>query len=461
MKRSRVRWLQRELQLRLILPLLVIVAATGLLGAWGAQELVDRVFDRWLVDAANSLANQVQFQDGSATIELSPQAEAMLAYDAIDRTYHAVVQDRRHLLGHPGLPTHALREKAYGSAHAFDAQYNGQPVRIVRVSPVHASGTRADVVVAETLTKRQRARADLLLMLAPLLLLLMVTAVAIGLIVRRTVRPLERIAARWEERSNASLDAIATEGVPRELMPFASALNALLARVREMLDRERQFAATAAHQLRTPLAGLQLGLARAAEAPDIESAQGVLRELGKTTQRTARLVQQLLLLSRLDPELRALQPLAPVDLVSLARDVGESYLDAALDKQIDIELACAEPQVLAAAQPELLSEALGNLVHNAIRYTPAGGRIVVAVETAPVALSVCDSGPGIQPDEREKVFERFVRGRACPGDGSGLGLAIVREIAELHGARATLGPSALGGTCARLAFPNAVHEARS
>ena len=289
-------------------------------------------------------------------------------------------------------------------------------------------------------------------MLWPLALLALVMAAAIILVVRRTVRPLEVIAARWNARSHASLQPIGDDDVPRELMPFATALNDLLGRIREMLDRERQFAAIAAHQLRTPLTGLQLGLARAAQAPDLATARDVIQELSHTTQRTARLVQQLLGLGRLDPETRGDSDFRSADLVALAQDVGAAHADQAFAKKIDLELISQLESVPVVMQPELMSEALGNLIDNAIRYTQAGGRIMVEVLTGPTRIRVSDSGPGIAEDERELVFERFVRGRLAIGDGSGLGLAIVRDIAALHGASVALSDSAWGGTRATISF---------
>ena len=192
--------------------------------------------------------------------------------------------------------------------------------------------------MAETQVKRQRSAQELLAVIWPMAALVSAAALAIVLAVRRTVRPLEVIAARWKERSHTSLEAIDDGDVPRELMPFTSALNDLLARIREMLARERQFAATAAHQLRTPLTGLQLGLSRAAEAPDIATARAVMGQLSRETQRTARLVQQLLALGRLDPEVRGNLDFRSHDLAALAQDVGAAHADHALAKSIDLEL---------------------------------------------------------------------------------------------------------------------------
>ena len=308
------------------------------------------------------------------------------------------------------------------------------------------------VLVAETTRKRQRAQGEVLMMMLPVGALLLAAAAAIGYAVRRTLNPLEAIAARWNERSHTSLQPIAADDMPRELMPFATALNDLLARIRAMLAREQQFAATVAHQLRTPLAGLQLGVTRAAEAGDLHSSREVLGELGHTVQRTARLVQQLLALGRLDPEVRGDLAFVPTDIVALAHDVGSTFLESAAAKSIALELDGPGAPVIAPLQPELFSEALGNLLDNALRYTPGGGQVLIGFDTAPPAIHVSDTGPGVPDELRDTVFDRFVRGRHVEGQGSGLGLAIVRDIVALHGATVTLGRSASGGACVTIRF---------
>jgi two-component system sensor histidine kinase TctE len=335
---------------------------------------------------------------------------------------------------------HGGDEDQYGSAaRAYDAVVRNTPVRIAAVR-VPGPGEPTFVLVAETHAKRADAAQALLLILAPVAALVLLAAVAIGVAVRRTVQPLERMAAQWKERSHASLEPMPTQDVPHELRPFALALNGLLARVRELVLRERHFASTAAHQLRTPLAGLQLGIARAAQCPDLASTRKALAELQDTTQHTARLLQQLLSLARVDPEGRGAVELLPVDLVAIAREVGEAYVDAAMEHRVALELAPARAEVLVPGQADLLREALGNLIDNAIRYTPPGGRVELAIADDPPSISVHDSGPGIPAEERGKVFERFVRGEGTVGEGSGLGLAIVREIAALHGAEVQLDP---------------------
>jgi len=363
----------------------------------------------------------------------------------VDRVSYEVLQGSRHVVGDSGLPLQGEDQDQFGpTGRAYDAVVRNTPMRIAGVQ-VPGPGEPTLVLVAETQTKRDDATRSLLLVLAPVAALVLLAAIAVGIAVRRTVQPLERMAAHWNERSHTSLDPMPTQDVPRELRPFALALNDLLGRVRELVLRERHFASTAAHQLRTPLAGLQLGIARAAACPDLASTRKALAGLETATQHTARLVQQLLSLSRLDPEGRGSIELAPVDLVALAREVGEAYIDAAIERDIGLELAPARQQVVVPGQADLLREALGNLIDNAIRYSPPRGRVEIAIADDPPSISVLDSGPGIRPEERGKVFERFVRGEGTLGEGSGLGLAIVKEIAALHGAEVQLDPAVRHG----------------
>lgn len=449
------RWLGRDLVWRLLQPLLLIVVASGVLGTYTAQRLTSHVFDRWLLDTAESLAQFVQFDDQDPKVDLPSAAETVLAYDDNDRISYSVVRQGRVLAGREDLPLQGRNEQRYGRhGRTFDAELGGRPVRIGVIDVGRDGAVPVTVVVAETVLKRQRIRTEVLAMLWPIGLLLIATIGTILLVVTRTLRPLQQLAARWNERTHMSLEPLDPAEVPRELAPFATALNDLLARIRAMLMRERQFASTAAHQLRTPLTGLQLALARASEAPDLDSTRGVLRDMGATVQRTARLVQQLLLLARLDPESRADVRLSDCDLLAQIEDVGALLSDAALAKDVALELHAPEAErPIVRGQPDLLAEALANLLDNAITYSPVGGCVEVRLLSHPLRVEVHDSGPGIPAEERAVVFERFVRGQGASAEGTGLGLAIVSDIAALHGAQVTLGDSPLGGLCVTLTFP--------
>lgn len=448
---AKTSWLRRDLLLRLMVPLVIIFSAVVALGAYNASRLVERVFDRWLLDAAASVTTLIQVDQGRARLDLPAQAEALLLYDDTDRTWFSANQGARLIGGQAGLPETGDRQAVYARGSAFYAFHENKPVRVARVE-IKGSGEPVTVLVAETLLKRHDAEQDLLWMLLPMGLLLAVAALSVGWAVHLTVRPLESIAARWRDRAHVSLEAIDVAGVPRELMPFANALNELLTRIREMLARERQFAATAAHQIRTSLSGLQLGLGRARNASELDGMRRIIDEISERTQRTARLVQQLLVLGRLDPETRRDITFEEANLVALAVEAGGIHMDQALAKNIEFELAAPAKPVVVSMQRELLAEALSNLFDNAIRYTPPGGRILVEFGTDPPAVRICDSGHGIAKDERTRVLDRFVRGRDAGGEGSGLGLSIVRDIAVLHDAQLLLGESDWGGAAVELRF---------
>jgi two-component system sensor histidine kinase TctE len=443
--------LYRQLSVRLLVPLLLIVAGVGAMGLYSVSRQTEEVFDRWLLDAAVSLANQVR-GDGSVSVDLPEAARAMLAYDEVDRTYFMVADGGRVLAGHAGIPAAGPNEVAYGNGRAFDARLDGEPVRVAAAVATCRGCERVVVLVAETMRKRERAGRAVLWLLVPLLLMLGITCSAIFLTVRRTVRPLEVLAEQWNRQSHASLRPIPEGGLPRELSPFATALNDLLARLRAILERERMFAAAAAHQLRTPLTAVRLGLARARHSPDLEATRAVLDELAQVTQHTGRLVQQLLLLGRLDPEAGGDIARAPVDLRDVARDVCGLFAEVALERGIDLELRVPERPVVVAAQSDLLIEALANLIDNAMQATPGDGAVIVEVIERPPGLRVSDSGPGVRPDEREAIFERHVRGAAAAWPGTGLGLAIVRDIAVLHEATVGVSDAPQGGARFDFAF---------
>lgn len=453
------RWLQRDLWRRLVLPGLGLVLIGAVLSYHGAHYLIDRVFDRWLLDSAHSLAQQVRLVDGRLQVRLEQQAMDMLTYDASDRIYFSVVHAGMTVIGSEGLPVQGSHVQAYEPGEsAMYGVYRGDAVRVAWVT-AGTSGELATVRVgvAETLLKRKKAVQDLILLFSPLSLLLLAAIFLAVRGVRRTVTPLALMAKRWNAQANTSLQEISTEDVPRELLPFAHALNGMLARVRAILDREQRLSATAAHQLRTPLTALQLGLARAQETGDLESMRSVLKDMSNITQRTARLVQQLLLLGRLDPEIALSTSFADVDLVQLAQEVGELYQEVAAEKNVRLELIAeahgGADQVFVRAQADLLAEALGNLVDNAVRYAPMGGHVLITVTDEPPAITVQDDGAGVPPEDRGRIFERFTRGSQSQGVGSGLGLTIVREIMELHRAEVCLASAVGDGALFRITFP--------
>lgn len=424
--------LYRRLTVRLLLPMLILVSGGGALGVYASTKLTSEVFDRWLLDAAVSLAQQVTGDGDAVKVDMPRPSQSMLAYDEIDQTFFSVEKNGALLLGTTGIPQAGTHTIEYPSGHAYDGEIGGRKVRVASARPscTHCSGVT--VLVAETLLKRERVERSLLWIFSPMVLLLLATMAAILMTVRRTVQPLESLAAQWNRESHESLRPIPPGDLPRELTPFSTALNDLLARIRQMLVRERRFAAAAAHQLRTPLAALRLGLDRARRAPDLAATRAVLSELDVSTDHTARMVQQLLLLGRLDPEQYASVELQSVDLCEVVRDVCSALSDIAVARNVEIEVHAPDRPVAVLAQSELLAEAIANLVDNALKASPQRGLVRLVVMSDASGLEIFDNGPGIPLHEREAVFEHFVRGERATWSGSGLGLSIVRDIAKLH-----------------------------
>jgi two-component system OmpR family sensor kinase len=309
------------------------------------------------------------------------------------------------------------------------------------------------VQVAQPMSlRRDRAAKAALRVLVPLLIALPLLAALIWFVVGRGLAPLTGLARSVAARGPRALDPLPEARAPDEVRPLVSSLNDLLARLGRALDRERAFIGDAAHELRTPLAAVALQLQLLERVPEGPEREQALVRLKAGVGRSARLVQQLLDLARQDEAVTDRLP-ARVDLAAVAREVVVEQAPQAQARGIDLGLDASAAEVEGDA--ESLRVALGNLVDNAIRYTPPGGKVDVRVQTEgkEVIAEVLDTGPGIPAEERERVFDRFYRGGAAAGSGSGLGLAIVREIARRHGATVELRDRDGGqGFCAGVRF---------
>ena len=303
--------------------------------------------------------------------------------------------------------------------------------------------------------REQIAAAAALRMIAPVLLLLPALGLLIWLAVGRGLRPLEAVASAVQARTPAALQPLSDRGVPREVRPLVEALNDLLRRLGSALEAQRRFVADAAHELRTPLTALSLQVQLVERAAAGEERAAALAAVKSGLARATRVVEQLLTLARQEPE-AAGRPAAEIDLSELARLVIAELMPLAEAKAMDLGIARAEP-VRVTGDREALRVLLANLVDNAVRYTPARGRVDISTFVAEggAVIEVTDTGPGIPADERERVFDRFYR-RACGGAaGSGLGLAIVKAIAERHGATVELSDAPGGGLAVRIMFREA------
>lgn len=302
--------------------------------------------------------------------------------------------------------------------------------------------TRHDhiIQVAQPTSVRQELAAGLAARsLLPFAVLIPALAALIWVVVGRGLAPLQRVANALAQRSPDAMQPLPDDHLPPEIRPLVQALNNLLARLDLALATQRAFVADAAHELRTPLAALKLQLQLAERANTPAARAAAITKLHERLDRATHLVAQLLTLARQEPRM-ATRKFAAVNLAELARQVVADRSPLAERRNIDLGVAADAVEVSAQGDVDSLRILLGNLVDNAIRYTPPDGRVDVNVQRAngqPV-LSVLDNGPGIPIEERERVFDRFYRREGSGVTGSGLGLAIVQNIAEQHGAVVTL-----------------------
>ncbi|MFT3961415.1 sensor histidine kinase [Propionivibrio sp.] len=290
-------------------------------------------------------------------------------------------------------------------------------------------------------------------LLLPLTLMTAVLGGLIWLAVGRALRPLDKVRAEIMGQAVPSLRTMETRDLPTEVAPLGEALNALLQRLEQAFATERDFIANAAHELRTPLTAVRLQAQLADQARDAAQRAAALDQLRAGVDRAAHVVEQLLQMARLEPDAQQFT-FAEVRLDQLAKNAVADFSPQAEDRRIDLGVGTCRP-VRLSGHAESLRILLSNLIENALRHTPAGGRIDVDVdeEDGLARLDVADSGPGIPEEFRERVFDRFFRLAGSDTPGSGLGLPIARQAARLHGGEITLGESPAGGLRVRVALP--------
>ena len=431
----------------LLLPVAGILAVSSIAAYYLALDPATEAHDASLIDAGLALGERLRTSGGITTLDLPTAAEQVLRTDKYDSVYY-VVRDPsgKAIAGDAGVPLPPPRQRPQDNSMLYDAVYRGVKVRAATLL-APCAGQVCTIVVAETTRKRDRLVREILLgSVLPQALLAVLTLILVWFGVARGLLPLQRLSDEIGKRSARDLSPIGTQHVPEETRALVGALNQLLVRVEESNRNQQRFLANAAHQLRTPLAGLQAHAELAVKAAP-ESARSELAQVHAAAVRMARLANQLLALARAEAGGR-LEPPSTVELKGLIEGVADEWVHRAMDR--DVDLGFELQPVTVQGDALLLREALNNLVHNALEYGARGGH--VTVRTGPQGergafVEVEDDGPGIPAAERERVLERFYRAPGTPGTGSGLGLAIVREIATAHGATLAIGAGADGRGC--------------
>lgn len=461
--------LRSQLLRWLLIPLAALVVIDAVSVYNNALEAADQAYDRSLLASTRALAERVSIADGRVVADVPYVALDSFETDTLGRIYYRVTGVKgEHVSGYddlPPLPRHAARSDAYPAlVYFYHATYRTEPVRIAALyQPVYDDSMRgiALIQVGETLEGRHELSRKILLdTLARQALLVLAAAVLAWFAVRFVLRPLMQLTAGVEARSPTDLSNFDPDLVHREVRPLVAAMNGYMARLQTLISGQRRFIADASHQLRTPLTVLKTQAELALRADDPKAMREIVESIARTTDATVHLANRLLTLARAEHG-AAVADLQPVSLVEAARQVGLDLALQAVRRDIDLEFDAngnGEGDVTVQANPLLLHELISNLVDNAIRYTPAGGKVSLRVRNEEGGLlEIEDDGPGIAPAERDKVFAPFYRAaaaHAANADGSGLGLTIVRDIAAMHKADIALSEGARGtGLKVSVRFP--------
>jgi two-component system sensor histidine kinase TctE len=435
-----------------------------------AKSIANQPFDHALEDRVSVLAQQVREVDGKVVARLPGSARDILRADDVDNVYFQVSGPRGAFVdGDRELPLPPEEDAADGAEVRFrNDTVHGVPVRVAW-SYLHLDPARPElearvalVQVAETLEKRAQLANEIIKgVILPQFIILPVILALVWFALSRGLSPLAELQERIRARRPDDLSPIDSRQVPEEISPLVGSLNDMLARLSQTIDMQKRFIADAAHQMKTPLAGMRMQSELALRQEDAGEIHRSLEQLAKSSESATRLVNQLLALARAENQPHAGLAFERVDLAALARATVQDWVPASFAHKIDLGFEAPGAPPAIAGNALMLREMLSNLIDNALRYTPPGGSVTVRVRVdgSDALLEVEDTGPGIAPAERAHVFERFYRILGSQAPGSGLGLAIVREIAQQHGADIAISnnprcqSAKLPGSLFRLTFP--------
>jgi two-component system sensor histidine kinase TctE len=447
--------LRRQLLVWLLLPQLVLWLVGGALAFRVALTYAEKAIDQSLTQSVRSLARQVKPFGSGLLVDFPKAAQAIIEEEPNDRVSYMVSSPPgSFLLGNGRLP--APPEGVVivpREPFLYNVVLEGKPMRLASIDLSFGDGAspqRMRVQVAKSLAVQQRIARELVQdMLIPLLLLGAVLSILVYGGIRRGLAPLQRLEAQLAHRTVASLSPIEMTQAPKEVHSLANAVNHLLTTLRRSLSQEKRFLNDAAHQLRTPLAGLISQTEMAMQETDPQAVQQRLLKVHTGAVRSAHLVHQLLALARTEAEVA----LNPVDAAGLAREVAREWTPRALAAGVDLGYE-GKDTLMIPADKLLLREALNNLIDNALRYAGRGASVTVRAvdQDGKCVIEVEDNGPGLTEVELTRVFERFWRASELPG-GCGLGLAIVAEIAQRHGGQAQAQSVQPKGLLIRLTLP--------
>ena len=440
----------------MLTPLLLLWPVSLVLTWLVAQNIAAKPFDRALEYNVQALAKLVVVKNNQVQFNLTGPAREILRADDTDLVYYQVIGTRGETLsGERDLPLPSDDDKLQdGDVRLREDKINGEDVRVaytwIKVDDKNAG--RVLVQVAETLEKRKTLAAEIVKgTMVPQFVTLPLAVLLVWLALVRGIKPLAQLEKRIRARKPDDMSPLDESAVPEEVAPLVSSINDLLSRLKVSLTTQKRFLADAAHQLKTPLAGLRMQADLAQRETNADELKKSLKHIGQSSVRATHTVNQLLALARAEATGRSLTKQS-LDMVLIASEVMADSVPRALEKQIDLGYEGPEAggqSTQLDGNPTLLKELVRNLLDNAIAYTPDKGqvtlRLLADAFSGVLVLLVEDSGPGIPAAERDLVFQPFYRALGTNVDGSGLGLAIVLEIANQHDATVSIEDALLPG----------------
>ncbi|CAM5790851.1 sensor histidine kinase [Castellaniella caeni] len=450
----------------MIVPLFVLWSIGIVITYFISLNIANSPYDRTLASHLRLLRHEVELQRLTSGVTLSESASTVLAGNSDDpATLWQILDANGHLMaGDPHIPTPENWTYDIDQIRFRNATLEHQAIRLAYMwGGRDRDGAGFLTVVAEPAEARATLQQEILTgMLTPQLIILPLAAMLAGLGLTQGLEPLSLLQEHMRRRKPSDLSPIRDDLAPAEIVPLIAAMNNVLQRLAASIESQQRFVANAAHQLKTPLAGIRTQCELALREPEPARLRASLQQLIAGSQRATRLVNQLLLLARaesLDPNQS--RNTEQIDLYPLAETCTGEWVRAAMQRNIDLGFESPGEPLPIFGNRTMICELLNNLIDNALLYTPRGGQVTVRAfaEDEQICLEVQDSGPGIPPEEQTKVFDRFYRILGHEAEGSGLGLAIVREVAEHHRATVAFVPPgnhsnpASAGTRLRVSFP--------
>jgi two-component system sensor histidine kinase TctE len=457
-----IRSLRSYLMQRLLISLYLLWIVSTVVGYFATINYANQPYDLVLLQRANEVAAELKLGSGHEQLDVIPILPDGSDLGVPDRVLYTVTDSEGRKLAGNGNTLRPLSYRRDRIGPLFsNGEREGQKTRMVSLTFPSKNGI-LQLHVSETTKQRQALiRGILANIVIPQLLLTLIALAVVWYGLKQGLRPLDRLRSDVVNRRRDDLSQLDGSKAPAEVRPLIDAVNDLLERLKQVMAAQQRFVADAAHQLRTPFAGLKTQSELALRSDDAEQKQHALEHIHTSTQHGIRLVNQLLALARNEPGGLSTDSFATLNLNQLAQECTVNWVQMALEKSIDLGFEAAPAKAEVQGDANSLTEMLNNLIDNAIRYTPDGGHITVGVKSTQqgTELSVEDNGPGIEPQHRERVFERFYRILGSGQSGSGLGLSIVAEVAKRHGAELKLDTGSNGtGTKISLRFPSPLSE---